>query len=436
MIQTRQRWRGYTRMTDTDTTPPARPAIATAFAPYARILRSERYRPLWVGQVISNLGDTFHYIALVVLLFRLTGSGTALAALALAQIGTTLAVGPTAGVIVDRFDRRLVMIGADLARAALATGLAFTGNVPLAIGLAVAMAAVGVPFGPAARALLPLLVEEDALLAANTVGWSTEQATQIVAAAGAGALLLAYGTTPAFLFNAITFLFSATMLRHLPGQHPAHTEDDSSGSDFWADARDGLAYARHDAFVGPLIIVQALASFATGGTSALLVVLSARHLHLQPAQFSLLLFAIGIGALVGPFLLPRLLGADPRLLFWPYVWRGVGDIALGLLTPLPIALVVLLTYGIGTATGAVTYSTVLQRRVPDRVRGRVFATLDVVWAAGEIASIGVAGALVDRVGIAAIFIGGGTLLTFAGAFGLLRVAPAASVTLPKERHPH
>ena len=415
-------------MTDSEDPAPSHPRAVRfvgLFHPYARILGSARYRPLWLAQVISNLGDTLHYVALVVLLFRFTGSGVTLAALALAQIAATLAVGPIAGVLVDRYDRRGVMMAADLARAALAAALAVTHSAPLAIALAVGMAAFGVPFGPAARALLPALVEEDALLAANTVGWSTEQATQILAAAGAGGLLLAFGTTPAFLFNAATFLFSAAMLARLRGRfRPARDggKPESPGG-FWADARDGLRYARRDPFIGPLLVVQGLASFATGGTAALLVVLSARHLRLQPAQFAWLLLAIGVGALVGPFLLPRLLGADPRLLFWPYVWRGIGDVLLGTLTSLPIALVILVTYGIGTATGAVTYSTVLQQRVPDAMRGRVFATLDVVWATGEIASIGVAGFLSDRVGIAAVYIGGGGILALAGGIGLLRAVP-------------
>jgi MFS family permease len=415
-------------MTNSEDPAPSQPRtmrFVGLFHPYARILGSARYRPLWLAQVVSNLGDTLHYVALVVLLFRLTSSGVALAALALAQIAATLAVGPVAGVLVDRYDRRGVMIAADLARAALAAVLAFTHNAPLAIALAVGIAAFGVPFGPAARALLPALVEEDALLAANTVGWSTEQATQILAAAGAGGLLLAFGATPAFLFNAATFLFSAAMLARLRGRfRPARDggKHETPGG-FWVDARDGLRYARRDLFIGPLLVVQGLASFATGGTAALLVVLSARHLRLQPAQFAWLLLAIGVGALVGPFLLPRLLGADPRLLFWPYVWRGIGDVLLGTLTALPVALVILVAYGIGTATGAVTYSTVLQRRVPDAMRGRVFATLDVVWATGEIASIGVAGFLSDRVGIAAVYIGGGGILALAGGIGLLRAVP-------------
>ncbi|HET8627699.1 MAG TPA: MFS transporter [Thermomicrobiales bacterium] len=394
-------------------------SAAGLVAPYAWILRSPTYRSLWLGQLVSNFGDTLHYVALVVLLFRLTGAGAVLAALALAQIAATLLLGPLAGVLADRLDRRGLMVAADLARAGLAAALAFTASAPLAFALAVGMSVAGAPFGPASRALLPALVDEADLLAANTVGHSTEQGTQIVAAALAGGLLLAWGTTPAFLANAASFVFSALMLLRLPrrrrGGGPA-----AGGplGGFWADARAGLAYAGRDRFVGPLLVIQGLAALATGGTSALLVVLSAQHLRLPPAGFSWLLLAIGAGALVGPYLLPRRFGPDPRLVFWPYVWRGAGDILIALLTPLPVALFLLFAYGVGTATGMVTYNTVLQRRVPDAVRGRAFATLDVVWAAGEIASIGLAGALVDRAGIVPVYLGGGALLVLAGALGL------------------
>lgn len=403
---------------------------AGAFAPYARILRSPMYRPLWFGQLVSNFGDTLHYVALVVLLFRLTGSGAVLAALSLAQIVAGLVFGPLAGVLVDRLDRRGLIVAADLTRAALAATLAFTASVPLAFALAVGMTTAGVPFGPASRALLPALVDEADLLAANTVGHSTEQGTQIVASALAGVLLLTWGTTPAFLVNAASFAFSALMLSRLPRRgRRALAEDRGPLVGVWQEAREGLAHAGHDAFVGPMLVIQGLAALATGGTSALLVVLASRHLHLPPADFSWLLLAIGAGALIGPYLLPRRFGADPRLVFWPYVWRGLGDILLALVTPFPIALFLLFTYGLGTSTGAVTYSTVVQRRIPDRLRGRVFATLDVVWATGEIASIGLAGLLVDHVGIVAVYLGGGALLMLAGALGLLlpgtRAAPAA-----------
>lgn len=140
------------------------------------------------------------------LLFRLTGSGAALALLSLAQTADGLIAGPFAGALVDRFDRRTLMVAADLARAALATALAFTGSAPVAFRLAVAITLAGVPFRPAFQSLVPSLVDEGDLLAANSVAWSTEQGTQVLASAVAGALLVAWGTTPAFMLNAASFL--------------------------------------------------------------------------------------------------------------------------------------------------------------------------------------------------------------------------------------
>ncbi len=252
--------------------------MAALTAPYLRILRSPIYRFLWIGQVVSNFGDTLHYVALVVLLFKLTGSGTVLAALALAQIGVSLVIGPFAGLLVDRVDRRGLMIMTDLARAALAVALAFTTHAAWAVALAVAMTAVGVPFRPAAQALLPSLVDDSDLLAANTVGWSTEQGTQIVAAAIAGATLLTWGTTPAFLFNAATFVFSAVfsavMLLRLPSRGTSdHGPSREESGGFWVEANAGLSFARRDAFVGPLVVIQGMAAgeIASIGLAGLLV---------------------------------------------------------------------------------------------------------------------------------------------------------------------
>ncbi len=122
-----------------------------------------------------------------------------------------------------------------------------------------------------------------------------------------------------------------------------------------------------------------------------------------------------------------------EMLVAPSVARqGAWPLLVGCVSPLPFALAILVAYGIGTSTGAVTYSTVIQGRVPDNVRGRVFATLDVVWATGEIASIGVAGFLADRIGIAAVYIGSGVILTLAGIIGLVRVVPAPTVATPAE----
>ncbi len=393
----------------------------TTRVPYLQVIRSPRYFPLWLGQIVSNLGDTLNYVALVVLVFRLSHSGLAVSALVLTEIVPTLLLGPLAGVVIDRLDRRRLLIVVDGVRALLVLLLALTHALWAVYALAALLAVGSTLFNPALQAVIPALLTDEERLAANSVAWSSGRLVQIVGASVAGGLIAWAGTTPAFLVNAASFAFSAVLLARL--SLPARQGPSRAGG--WAgwlrDVGEGLAYARRDPFVARLVPVQALTSLATGATSALLVVLATTHLHLAAQGFGWLLAAIGVGALLGPFLSNRLTGGrylDMRLLFVPYIIRGVGDIALGLVGGLPWALAILFVYGLNTSTGVVASNSILQTVIPDRVRGRVFTLLDVTWAAMRLTSLGLGGLLADRLGISAVYLIGGALLTLAGALGL------------------
>jgi len=394
-------------------------------APYLRVIRNPRYFPLWLGQIVSNLGDTLNYVALVVLVFRLSQSGLAVSALVLTEIVPTLLLGTVAGVVIDRFDRQRVLIVVDSLRAGLVLALALT-HALWAVYLLAALLAVGSTlFNPALQAVIPALLDEEELLAANSVAWSSGRLVQIVGASVAGGLIAWAGTTPAFLFNAASFAFSAVLLARLSISRREGPLRTGRLGAWVGDVREGLAYARRDPFVARLVPVQALTSLATGATSALLVVLATQHLHLAAQGFGWLLAAIGVGALLGPFLsngLTRGRPLDVRLLFVPYLIRGVGDIALGLVVGLPWALVILFIYGLNTSTGMVASNTILQTVIPDRVRGRVFTLLDVTWAAMRLVSLGLGGVLADHIGISAVYVIGGVLLALAGVLGLALLA--------------
>lgn len=183
---------------------------------------------------------------------------------------------------------------------------------------------------------------------------------------------------------------------------------------------EGLRTVRSLPLLRTLAGVQALAALSAGATSALLVVLAERHLGVGPGRFGLLVGAIGVGAGLGPLFLQRLV-ADvrrPALLFGPYVLRGVVDLVLAAFTSFAVALGALAAYGVGTSTGMVTWNSVLQSSVPDRVRGRVFAFYDMVWQSARLVSIGVGGVAADAVGIRAVYVLGGALLVAAGSLGL------------------
>ena len=390
---------------------------------YGRVIASPSYFPLGAGQLISNLGDTLHYIALVVLVFQMTGQGLAVAGLVAAEVLPALILGPVAGVVIDRMSRKAVLIGSDLFRAALVITLIWPQGVWHAYAVAAGLAAGNTFFNPTVQAVIPVLTTEEQRLAANSFGWSTGRLVQILASAVAGGIIAIVGTGPAFAINSASFVVSALLITML--RVPAHAGQLGAGTkrglvSYFADVLNGLGFARKDRFVSRVVLVQALASFATGATGAMLVVLSERHLQLPPAGFAWLIGAIGVGALLGP-LIPNTLAHDYRDAHWlfvPYVIRGVGDVLIAIFTPLPIALALLFIYGLNTSTGMVVFNSTVQGAVPDAMRGRVFTLLDVTWSAMRLVSLAVGGLIVDAVGVEPLFWAGGALLAIAGVLGL------------------
>jgi len=397
-------------------------AIRRVGTDYASIVRSPRYFPLWLGQLVSNFGDTLHYIALVVLVFELSGQGLAVAGLVATEIIPVLVLGPIAGVVIDRFDRKSVLIGADLFRAALVVTLIWPQGVWHAYVVAAGLSAGGVFFNPTTNAVMPVLTTPEQRLAANSVSWSTTQLVQIVGASIAGGVIAVVGTAPAFALNAGSFVFSAALIArlHIPA-HAGQISDGKSGlRSYFSDALVGFAYARRNYLMSRLLLVQSIASLAVGATGAMLVVLSERHLHQPPEGFAWLIAAIGVGALIGP-LIPNALTADYRnagWLFIPYVIRGIGDILLAIITPFPIALAILFVYGLNTSTGMVVFNSTIQNVIPESMRGRAFTLLDVDWSVMQLLSLAIGGVIVQAFGIELVYGLGGSLLVLAGLLGL------------------
>lgn len=391
---------------------------------YRRIIISPTYFPLWLGQLVSNFGDTLNYVALVVLIYQLSRTGLAVSINVVFEILPVLFLGPVAGVVIDRLPRKTVLIVSDLIRAGLAFSLVFVNATWQVYIVAALLAATGVFFNPTVQAVIPVIVEEDALLAANSVAWSTGRLVQIIGSAVAGSLIAVVGPNSAFVVNAFTFIFSALMVSRLsiPSQAGELNQNNRRGIGGWlGDVQTGFSFALHNRFVSRLLIVQALSSLAVGATSALLVVLAQQHLKLQPAGFAWLVLAIGVGALLGPIVFGSFSQNYRRVtyLFVPYIIRGVGDILLAVVTPLPLALALLFIYGLNTSTGMVVYNSLLQSEVPSEVRGRVYTLFDIVWSSMRLLSLGLGGLLVDKVGIQVVYYLGGSLLIVSGLLGLV-----------------
>ena len=394
-------------------TPPVlvRPRLRT-------LLARPGYRRLWTARTVSQVGDVAQFTTLALLLVHLTGSAVGVTGAVLAEIAAVLLLGPFAGSLVDRLPRVRVMVAADAVRIVLASALAeWHGSPGVAYGVAFGLAAGQVFFGPASQSLLPALVDETELVAANSGIWTAAVSAQVLVAPIAALLATRVGFGAAFAVNAVSFAVSAAVLI---GLHEPARPRPVSVSSLFAHARDGLKALAALPLLKALAAGQLLAALSAGATSALLVVLAKDRLG-GGGGYGLLIAAIGVGAALGPLLLIRRI-TDPRrplLVFGPYAVRGLVDLVLSVVTAVPLAAGALLFYGLSTSTGNVAFSSLLQSRVPEDLRGRAFAGFDVLWQTGRLLSLLGGGLLADAVGIRAVYLLGGLLLLAAAAVGAL-----------------
>lgn len=381
------------------------------------LLRSNvTFRRVFLAHATSRAGDAFNTVALVVLVFRLTGSGLGVATTVVFEVLPIIFLGPIAGVLADRYPRRRVMVAADVLRAVLVGLLAVAHrNVALAYGVAFGVSMGSIAFNPAAASLIPDIVEDDELVDANTALWTVGVTAQIVLAPLAGALIAWAGVGVAFGLNALSYVISAMLLRGVAV--PARPTALVIGG--WQAVSEGIAVVCGSQLLRRLATVQVLASLSAGATSGLLVVLAVDSLDVGPSGFGALLACIGAGAALGPLLVRRYVRADDkRWLFGPYALRGAVDLTLAVVRSPVAAGGALGLYGVGTSTGMIAYQSTLQTAVPADIRGRAFALYDVLWNAARLASLGLGGLLADALSIRSVYLGGGLILLVAAAVGL------------------
>jgi predicted MFS family arabinose efflux permease len=341
--------------------------------------RNRNFRLLWFGQIVSQLGDWFNLVALYGLLFELTGSATAVASRMVVQMLPQALVSPSAGVIVDRFDRRQIMIAADLVRGVVILGLLFV-RTPSMVWIAYAVIAVVVAtqgfFEPARSALVPALVEREELVAANAISTGTWSAMLAIGASLGGGVAVLFGRNAAFILNSLSFFASAAFLYRMrvPARAPEHQDD--SG---WRGLLEGFRYMRAHR---PVVVIALVKSgwAIVGGALLLLTVFGDRVFRIGDngdAGIGVLYAARGIGAAVGSLSVAYIARrSSAALVPWIgpcYVLAGACYAMLGIVPTIWVAALAVVGGHIFGSTLWVSSNVLLQMAVPDRFRGRVFA---------------------------------------------------------------
>jgi NRE family putative nickel resistance protein-like MFS transporter len=345
-----------------------------------RLLReSPSFARLWLAEVISLGGDWFTLIALAILISRATsGSGLAVSSLLVTQLLPAAALGPFSGVLVDRFDRRRLLILSDVARVAIVLlfiPAAGSGHLGFVYVLAFLHFSVATVFEPGRSALLPSLVKETDLVRASTLSSVTWSVMAALGGLAGGAVLSAIGVRAAFAVDALSFLVSATLIASIPGAEASPAEAQGKVG---VRAADGFRFIRDFPVPGAAAFVKAINGVAPVDT---FMVLYASRLFAGAdngaRSLGLLYAAFGVGAILGPLLFNRINDGAPRTMR-RFVSGGSALLTCGLLVlsgapSLALAALAILLRGMGGSINW-TFSTILlQKTVPDALRGRLFA---------------------------------------------------------------
>lgn len=403
---------------------------------YARALRSRPFALLWAGQAISALGDGTFYIALAWQVQILTGSGIAMAGVMVAGTIPRLLFFLIGGVAADRLPRRLVLLWSDTIRAAIVLLIALLGWTNLLqmwhlIALSLFFGVVDGFFSPAYQAIIPQLVEKDALPSANALGGIGQKVGLILGPAlAAGSITLLATPASAFAFNGLTFVVSALCILalRLPAQAqvempsprgavPVRQEAKVLGKagSVLHDAREGFRYVLQSGWLRVAIPLTAICNIAVSGPSQVAAPKLVQDFYgAGPWLLSTIVMASSIGSIVAMFLVGQLhLRRRGPFAFLTLLGIGLAMVVYGLPLPKGWEPVVATTAGLvgGMCLGffSIIWVTVLQEIVPGDKLGRV-SSIDMLGSFALLpAGYALVGVLTDWLGASWVFIGAGLL---------------------------
>ncbi len=377
-----------------------------------------RYWRVWAAHGTSNLGDGVAYIVLPLLAVSVTDDARLVALVAAARAAPLIVVGPFAGVLADRVDRRSLMARIDVLRAVVAALLAvLVATDTLSIwSLACAAAILGtaeVPFDVSGPAVVRQVVRPDQLEVANSRIQSVQIINNDFAGGPAGGLLFALSPWLAVASIGLLFASASVTIATVPG---SFRPDQTGRRSIRAELLDGHRYVWHHPILRHQALAVAALAFAEGTTSAVFVIYATKHLGLGPVGFGLLGSAATVAALGAAYVVPRLVSrlGHGRVMASGVVAMGLGFTIAGLTDQVWIAVIGLALDAAGGPLWNIISFTARQRIVPDAVFGRVSAAY--MQLARSTVAVGAVtgGVIAQRYGSDTVF-----LLTGAIALGVL-----------------
>jgi MFS family permease len=390
------------------------------------------FRYLFLATLGSSFGTLLAAIALAIDVKDRTDSGPWVAAVLIVEFLPVVVVGLFFGPLLDRLERRSLMIAADVVRACVFAALPFAGNAPTIVGLALVAGLATGFFRPAVFAGVPNLVPEDDLPQANALLQVVENASWALGPLLAGLLTAAAGPDAAYWINAVSFVFSVVLVRRIPARLLQSEKALTRGH--WRDLGDGLVAVIRSRPLLAVLVAWGFTEIAIGGVNVAEVFTAKNTFHAGDFGYGLLYSAIGAGLVLGSFVsalvLERL--GTARTYGLSLAAMAVGFAATSASPSIWVAAGCLLVVGTGNGCAVVCNALLVQRGVADSARGR--ALTFVMSATFILAGIGNAagGALIDSAGPRAIW-AAAAAFALAGTIAGYTLAGRATSSEPEPR---
>jgi MFS family permease len=347
------------------------------------VFKNRRFRQLWLAQLVSAIGASLVAISIAILVYRLTGSALAVGGVLMAKAAPALILGLFAGVAVDRYDRKRIMVVADVVRGLLVLTIPvlLTLGLPFVYVAVALIAAVGTFFLPAHSSVLPEIASDEELAAANSMLAISSYAAMAVGFASGGFIAAGAAIEWAFYANALTFFASAALIAGIAiPKHDAASAAATSSTSVLRNLRTGVTFLWGNDLLRSLIIVAGGVTLVGGLHNALQLPFAIEALGASEAVFGLLQAASLVTTVLGAFLMATFANRlrEGQWLIIAIIGVGVAEIFFAISQTVPLAIVFVMLSGLLASPYAIAGRLIIQRQTTREIRGRVSSAFGVV----------------------------------------------------------
>ncbi|MBI5555595.1 MAG: MFS transporter [Elusimicrobia bacterium] len=373
--------------------------------------KNKNFFYLWLGQLISALGDRLMQMGILTLLMVVSrDDGSKMAFVTFFSVLPFLVLGPVFGVWIDRFSRKKIMIIADLVRSAIVILVPIlwvnTHSAFLIVLLVFVMGSLGALFSPAKMSILANITRKEDLLEANSLIITTGTIATLVGTLFAGAIIKFTGPKTGFYVNSVTYFISAIFIMKIIYCKPVNNSlDTHSLKIVFSDLKEGLGYLKRHQLLKNLILLSSIVSFITSFVYILLLNYGTNILSQNSLGLGLLLSSAGLGMVLGSLILLR---KKDRInynfsLYATYFILGFSCFAFLSTPTFGLTLLILFCAGISLSILTIVLDTIYQRLSPDELKGKLIATRGMVTSTVFLISLLLIGILIKVIPVIILF---------------------------------